>query len=142
AGGGRFFRTGDLGRHLPDGEVEFLGRIDRQVKIRGHRIELGEIEAALARHAGVREVAVAAHDGAGGRRLVAYVVPQPGAPPSLPALRSAAAERLPGYMVPASFVVLDRLPRGAHGKLDRRALPAPAESAASQAPPRADLERR
>ncbi len=141
--GRRFFRSGDLGRHLPDGEIEFRGRADQQVKIRGHRVELGEIEAALARRPDVREVAVAARAGSGGKRLVAYVVLRPGPRPAAATLRQTAAERLPDYMVPAAFVFLDRLPRSGHGKLDRRALPAPPEGPESaSAPPGTDLERR
>ncbi len=147
-GEGRFFRTGDLGRYLADGEIEFLGRADQQVKIRGHRIEPGEVEAALARHPAVLEVAVAARGEGSARRLVAYVVPRGGlapVPPAelIPELRAAAAERLPDSMLPEAYVLLDRLPRSAHGKLDRRALPAPAApSPSAGAPPATDLERR
>jgi thioesterase domain-containing protein/acyl carrier protein len=111
---------------LANGDLEFLGRIDRQVKIRGFRVEPGEIEAALGGHPGVREVAVVAgEDGAGGARLVAYVVPQAGQPPTADELRVALRQRLPDYMTPSVFVPLDALPRTATGKVDRRALPAP-----------------
>ncbi len=147
AGGIRWFRSGDLGRHLSDGNLEFLGRIDQQVKIRGVRVEPGEVEAALARHPAVREVAVIARqDGAGERRLVAYVVPRDGATPPAAELRAAAAERLPDAMVPAAFVLLAALPRDGNGKLDRRALPAPGaarpELTSAYTAPRTDLERR
>ncbi|AUX33042.1 MULTISPECIES: non-ribosomal peptide synthetase/type I polyketide synthase [Sorangium] len=131
--GARLYRTGDLARCLPSGEIEFLGRIDDQVKIHGHRIELGEIAAALGQHPGVREVAVVAREDApGDRRLVAYVVPRPvegasaeGEQALVPALRALAQRHLPSYMVPSVFVSLDALPTSLNGKVDRRALPAP-----------------
>jgi amino acid adenylation domain-containing protein len=131
--GARMYRTGDLGRQRPDGTIEFLGRNDFQVKIRGYRVELGEIEARLLEHAAVREVLVMACDDAkGDRRLVAYYTEpgSAGAPP-IPAaqLREHVSSRLPEYMVPAVYVRLDRLPLTANGKVDRRALPAPAEDA-------------
>jgi nonribosomal peptide synthetase MxcG len=138
--GSRMYRTGDLARWRPDGILEFLGRVDQQVKIRGFRIELGEVEAVLSGHSEVAQVAVAAW----ADRLVAYVVPVPGRPPPEPArLRRYAAERLPDYLVPPVFVMLDRLPRNPNGKLDRAALPAPALSAARVAgrPPRDPRER-
>jgi amino acid adenylation domain-containing protein/non-ribosomal peptide synthase protein (TIGR01720 family) len=124
--GERCYRTGDLGRLRADGVLEFLGRIDDQVKIRGVRVEVGEVEAALGAHAGVRECAVASRDGgAAGRRLVAYVAPVPErAAPSDRELREHLRRSLPEAMVPAAFVVLERLPRTPSGKLDRGALPA------------------
>ena len=124
--GARLYRSGDLARRLPDGDLEYLGRLDHQVKIRGFRIELGEIEAALAQHPAVREVvALVREDRPGDRRLVAYVRTD-GRPTALAAeLRAHAKERLPEYMVPAAFVALDALPLTANGKIDRAALPAP-----------------
>ncbi len=122
--GARLYRTGDLARYFPDGQLEYLGRADHQVKIRGQRVELGEVEAALARHAEVSAAAVVAVDGHdGGKRLVAYVVASDGARPSAGALREHVREELPSYMTPASFVFLHALPLMASGKLDRRALP-------------------
>jgi amino acid adenylation domain-containing protein len=125
AAGERLYRTGDMGRHRPDGAIEFIGRRDGQVKIRGFRIEVGEVEAALARHAGVRACAVIARDDSpGGARLVAYVVPA--AQALAPAeLRAHLAALLPDFMVPAAFVSLAALPVTPNGKLDRRALPKP-----------------
>jgi amino acid adenylation domain-containing protein/non-ribosomal peptide synthase protein (TIGR01720 family) len=124
--GARLYRTGDLARFLPDGRIEFLGRIDHQVKVRGFRVELGEIELALARHPGVREtVVLACGDSASERRLVAYIVSATEPAPAVSALRDDLAARLPGYMVPAVFVFLEALPLTANGKVDRRALPDP-----------------
>jgi acyl carrier protein len=120
--GARLYRTGDQVRRLPDGNLEFLGRIDQQVKIRGFRVELGEIEMALNTHSKVREaVVVARADENGARRLIAYVV---GDAPSTE-LRSYLQERLPDYMVPSQFVSLTELPLTVNGKVDRRALPDP-----------------
>jgi amino acid adenylation domain-containing protein len=127
-GGQRLYRSGDLARWRRDGDLEYLGRIDRQVKVRGFRIELGEIEAALAEHPGVREAAVMAReDRPGDVRLVGYVSSAAEARPSPQELAAFLAERLPGYMVPAAWVLLDRLPLTANGKADRAALPAPVE---------------
>ncbi|MGW3210370.1 amino acid adenylation domain-containing protein [Streptomyces sp. NPDC001135] len=138
ATGERLYRTGDLGRYLPDGTVELLGRDDFQVKIGGHRIELGEIEAVLGGHPGVRSAAVVARDG---KRLVAYVVPEDGSAPAETELRGHLAGKLPAYMVPSAVVLLDRLPTGPNGKLDRRALPAPPTAAgAGQEPPATPVE--
>jgi arthrofactin-type cyclic lipopeptide synthetase C len=124
---GRMYRTGDLGRWRSDGAIEYLGRNDHQVKIRGFRIELGEIEAQLIRCAHVREaVVIARGDVTGDKRLVAYVTASSTGLPSAEAMRSALKKVLPEYMVPAAFVVLERLPLSANGKLDRLSLPPPA----------------
>ncbi|HEX5872658.1 MAG TPA: amino acid adenylation domain-containing protein, partial [Longimicrobium sp.] len=130
-GEGRLYRTGDRCRMLPDGTVEFLGRMDDQVKIRGFRVEPGEVAAALAAHPAVRDAAVVARDddGTGELKLVAYVV---GPEAETVALRDALARTLPDYMVPAAFVMLPSLPLNANGKLDRAALPAPAAAAAAK----------
>ena len=120
----RLYKTGDLGRYLPDGNIEFIGRKDFQVKIRGFRIELGEIESALAQHPDIQEtIAIAREDNPGDKRLVAYVVAQPELNSS--DLRYWMQERLPNYMMPSAFVFLDTLPLTPNGKVDRRALPAP-----------------
>ena len=136
--GARLYRSGDLARFRPDGRLDFLGRIDHQVKVRGFRVELGEVETVLGRCPLVAAAAAALRDGGGeaGQRLVAWVVPRPGAAAPLDAgeLRAFLRERLPDPMVPASFVVVEALPLTAAGKVDRRALPAPE-------PPRAPLGR-
>ncbi|WP_268879069.1 non-ribosomal peptide synthetase [Piscinibacter terrae] len=120
----RLFKTGDLGRHRPDGSIEYLGRNDFQVKIRGQRVELGEIEQQLLRHGPVKEaVVLAREDEAGDQRLVAYLVADEAI--DVRALREHLARMLPDHMVPAAFVPLDALPMTASGKLDRRALPEP-----------------
>jgi amino acid adenylation domain-containing protein/FkbM family methyltransferase len=145
AAGDRIYRTGDLGRYLPNGEVVFAGRADLQVKIRGFRIEPAEIEAALAGLPGVREAIVLARDKQGEKRLAAYVVPKRGEEVAIPALRAGLRDRLPAHMVPADFILLERLPLNPNGKVDRRALAAlttPEEARPSAAPVRSDLERR
>ncbi|HEU0079275.1 MAG TPA: non-ribosomal peptide synthetase, partial [Longimicrobiaceae bacterium] len=133
-GGARMYRTGDRVRVRAGGALEFLGRADDQVKIRGFRIEPGEIEGALCRHPGVREAAVVGLEAApGDLRLVAYVVPAGGAAPSSRELREHLATSLPAYMVPSAWVALETLPLSPHGKVDRRALPAPDWGAESEA---------
>jgi amino acid adenylation domain-containing protein len=123
--GARLYRTGDSVRRLPDGSLEFLGRLDRQAKLRGFRIEPGEIEAAICRQPGAQAaVVIVAEVEPGDRRLVAYVEADPAAPVDLAELRRRLAASLPDYMVPAAFVPLARLPLDGNGKIDRRALPA------------------
>jgi amino acid adenylation domain-containing protein len=122
----RLYKTGDLVRYLPDGNIEFLGRIDYQVKIRGIRIELGEIEAVLGQHSAVREVVVVAHkDVLGDKRLIAYIVANKNQTPTIDELRNFLKQSLPNYMLPSVFVILKALPLTPNGKIDRRALPAP-----------------
>jgi amino acid adenylation domain-containing protein len=124
--GERMYRTGDLARWTPDGDIEFLGRIDNQIKILGHRIEPGEIETVLTMHRGVKHVSVVPHtDENGTKRLVAYYAPssQPG--PSPKELKQFLQGKLPQYMVPALFISMDSLPLSTNGKVDRAALPAP-----------------
>jgi len=130
-GGERLYRTGDSARYLADGELEFLGRRDQQVKVRGFRIELGEIEAALAQHPRIRECAIVVGE-TGQQQLVAYVVLQNEAI-EIRELRQYLKIRLPEYMVPSLFITLDKLPLTRSGKVDRRALPAPDKAAAATA---------
>ena len=132
--GARLYRTGDRVRWLPDGQLDFLGRRDGQVKLRGYRIEPGEVEAVLAEHPGVLTAAVVAREDTPGElRLVAYVVGREKPGPSAEALRIFLGERLPDFMVPAAFVPMEALPLNSSGKVDRRALPAPKNPEASSA---------
>jgi amino acid adenylation domain-containing protein len=154
-GGDRLYRTGDLVRWRPDGTLDFLGRRDFQVKVRGFRVELGEVETALLRHPGVRDVVVTAvaeavggrpPESAGSHRLVAYYVPEGADGPTPAELRSHLRESLPEHMVPSLFMPLAELPLNANGKVDRRALPAPEERLADEedtaprTPPRNPVE--
>jgi hypothetical protein len=124
--GRRMYRSGDLARWRADGNLEFLGRSDHQVKIRGFRIELEEVESVLAGHPAVREcLVIASEERQGGKRLVAYVTARLGATVSEKELRGYLRERLPDYITPSAFVVLERMPLSANGKIDRRSLPAP-----------------
>lgn len=121
----RLYKTGDLARYLPDGNIEFLGRIDNQVKVRGFRIELGEIESVVSQYPRVREAVVAAREDAqGSKRLVAYTVFESEQTPTITELRRFLEEKLPSYMVPSAFVPLEALPLTPNGKVDRKALPA------------------
>ncbi|HTV18221.1 MAG TPA: amino acid adenylation domain-containing protein, partial [Polyangiaceae bacterium] len=139
APGGRLYRTGDQARFLADGHIEYVGRRDEQVKVRGVRIELGELESALVELDGVRAAAAAARPGPGGVvRLVAYVTAEPRV--DAPELERALRERLPAHLVPASIVLLDALPRLPSGKLDRAALPDPTWLASDYVAPRSELE--
>ena len=144
--GTRLYKTGDLARYLPDGNIEFLGRIDHQVKIRGYRIELGEIEAVLGQHPSILDVTVLAReDSPGDKRLVAYIVPDPDRHPDAIEWQNHLKATLPDYMVPAAnaFVILDALPLTPNGKVDRRALPAPSWTRkGSLVPPRTPVEQK
>ncbi|CAH2574040.1 Gramicidin S synthase 2 [Planktothrix rubescens] len=122
----KLYKTGDLARYLPDGNIEYLGRIDNQVKIRGFRIELGEIEAVIGQNEDVQSACVIAReDNPGDKRLVAYVVPQPEITLTIDEIRQFLKAKLPDYLVPNAFVILEALPLTPNGKIDRRALPAP-----------------
>ncbi|AFY44054.1 non-ribosomal peptide synthetase [Nostoc sp. PCC 7107] len=136
----RLYKTGDLGRYLPNGDIEYLGRIDNQVKIRGFRIELGEIEAIISQYPGVRETVVLASS----QRIVAYLVPQTEQTLAIEQLRHFLESKLPNYMIPGAFVLLQAFPLTANGKVDRQALPAPdtarPELTAAYQPPQTEVE--
>jgi acyl carrier protein len=141
---GRLYRSGDLGRYLPNGDLEYLGRIDQQVKLRGFRIELGEISAVLNTHAAIADSVVTLGESAAGEKiLVAYCVKRPAREVDAPALRELLRERLPEYMVPAAWIFMERLPLTVNGKLDAKALPPPpfVQPAAPTAPGGSQLER-
>ncbi|MCD5970203.1 non-ribosomal peptide synthetase [Pseudomonas quasicaspiana] len=139
--GERLYRTGDLARYRADGVIEYLGRLDHQVKIRGQRIELGEIEARLLEQASVRDAAVVVHSNDQGQQLVAYLVLEAGES-DIALIKDQLKQALPGYMVPNQFVLLDHMPLSPNGKLDRKALPAPAVSIEQDwQAPQTDLQR-
>ncbi len=121
----RIYKTGDLARWLPDGNLEYLGRIDNQVKLRGFRIELGEIETVLKRHSAVKEAVVTLYEADDNKRLVAYITTDSESNEFVAELKDSLKARLPDYMVPSHFTVLDKLPLTPNGKIDRKALPAP-----------------
>ncbi len=124
--GARLYKTGDLVRYLPDGSIDFLGRIDHQVKIRGFRIELGEVEGVLGQHPSVRNAAVVAHEYTpSDKRLVAYIVAHQAHAPTTDELQGFIKAKLPDHMLPAAFIFLETLPLTPTGKVDRRALPVP-----------------
>ena len=144
---GRLYRTGDLARWLPEGAIEYLGRMDHQVKVRGFRIELGEIESVISEDARINQaVVVAREDAPGDQRLVAYISSRSGEPPKIADLRARLSTRVPDYMVPSDFVYLDEFPLTPSGKVDRKALPAPENARPAPAPdhfyqaPRTDVE--
>jgi phosphopantetheine binding protein/AMP-binding enzyme len=127
--GARLYKTGDLGRYLPTGEIEFLGRIDNQIKIRGYRIEPNEIVSTLNKFDGIRESAVVAQESSSGdSRLIAYVVVSSESKLTATQLQTFLKARLPDYMIPANFVRVDSLPVNSNGKVDRASLPAPSAS--------------
>ncbi|MFN6461422.1 MAG: amino acid adenylation domain-containing protein [Nostoc sp. DedVER02] len=138
----RLYKSGDLARYLPNGDIEYLGRIDDQVKIRGFRIELGEIEALISQHPAVRETVIVLAES---QRIIAYVVPQTGQTLEIPELRSFLESKLPSYMMPAAFVVLETFPLTPNGKVDRKALPEPdtvrPELEAAYQPPQTEVEK-
>jgi acyl carrier protein len=144
--GERLYKSGDLARYHPDLDLEYMGRIDNQVQIRGFRVELGEIEAVLGKHEAVREVsAMVWKDAAGNDRLVAYIVPYEKQHPSARVFRNYLMKKLPEYMIPNAFVFLEKFPLTPNGKLDRRALPSPVgirpELEANYVAPRTEMER-
>jgi len=143
--GERIYRTGDLGRYLPDGNIEFLGREDFQVKIQGYRIELGEIEAALSEISSVGvAVVTATGESRGHKRLVAYIVSRDGQAPDITEVQSSLRKKLPDYMVPSEFLIIDKLPLTSNGKVDRKALPVPGRLKPiekSFEPPRTSVEK-
>ena len=141
----KLYKTGDLARYLPDGNIEFVGRVDNQVKIRGFRIELGEVETALSQHPDIQQAVVTVReDVPGDKRLVAYVVSNQKSPVTATTLKSFLEDKLPAYMIPAAWMVLDSLPLTPNGKVDRRSLPAPARTrpdlAAAFVAPRNSIE--
>jgi amino acid adenylation domain-containing protein len=145
---GKLYKTGDLARYLPDGSIEFLGRIDNQVKIRGFRVEIGEIESILGQHPSIQDVKVIAReDRPGDKRLVAYLVKEKSTNPTASSreLRAFLQSKLPDYLIPSAFVEIDTLPLTLNGKVDRRALPAPEyirqDDSNSRVAPRNDVER-
>ncbi|MGQ0837735.1 non-ribosomal peptide synthetase [Actinokineospora sp.] len=142
--GARMYRTGDLARWRSDGRIDFLGRVDRQVKIRGHRVEPAEIEAACRRHPGIRDALVIARDGSStvDRRLVGYLIPVADAGPTPAELRTFLRAALPEYLVPGAFVLLESFPLTSNGKVDHTALPEPVETTAIHVEPSTDVERR
>lgn len=141
AGGGKLYKTGDAVRYRSDGEVEYLGRLDLQVKVRGHRVELGEVESAVALHPGVRQsLALIREDVPGDQRLVCYVVPERGVELRASELRAAIRDKLPGFMVPG-IVVLPSFPLNENAKIDLAGLPAPIAEARASIEPRSDAER-
>jgi acyl carrier protein len=142
----KLYKTGDLARFLPDGNIEYLGRIDFQVKVRGFRIELGEIESLIDQYPSIRHVVVIVReDEPGNKKIVAYVVPEPDQTIKNEELRRYLREKLPEYMIPSAFVVMDILPLNANGKVDRQALPSPSldriESEVAYVSPVTDIER-
>jgi acyl carrier protein len=144
--GARLYKTGDLARFLPDGRIDFLGRLDHQLKLRGVRVEPGEIEAVLSKHEAVREALVLAReDTTGEKRLLAYIITTRDCRPSTSELRGFLSERLPENMIPSGFLFLDAFPITASGKVDRQALPAPegvrADLTTLYAAPQTELER-
>jgi acyl-coenzyme A synthetase/AMP-(fatty) acid ligase/acyl carrier protein len=142
--GARLYRTGDRVRMRDDGALEYLGRRDGQIKLRGQRIELGEVEAALAAHPAVKEAVAASHGEGGDAQLIAYVVPRAGEQVDVRAVQAFLRDRVPAALVPAEILTLEALPRTAGGKLDRRALPAPVRGLAHDVGPgpRTETERR